>query len=445
VPIKDGVTSSGVQPVADTLVRVEQLLVDGHEARALALLSAAIERDPQPELLALRAELTMAGAVDAPGDTLGEQIEWLASPAGQQSTAIGRERALADLEAALASRDSVEWRLLRADLLLEAGRWEEAEAAFADARARVDTLPPEEREGASERAALGIEWARRGPEGGEQLLDALQDQAALASELDADSSLLSDVTEARQVIAELDERAEQTRAAPGAGSDALRERAQSVARTLAELHADTPERYAPFDADELDRAARAFYDSALAALERLGYELCGDVEPLRNTERSGTRTLVRVALSPDRLTAAAIWRLVGPHSRYEVTELESVLADGSVVRTNDQGTTNPFEQPPQIMQLSLPPGTDAATLVAVHRDRLAEAPSPPAPLPDLDAVLAAEERQRMVKHEFARSRGFVSDAELRGLLGASFDELAGLVREELARLLDAPESPPPHP
>jgi hypothetical protein len=412
------VTSSGL----DTLLHAERLVADGDNARALALLSAEIERHPQPELLALRAELTLAASVDAPGDAVREQIEWLMAPAGQQSAAIGRERALADLDAALARRDSVEWRLLRADVLLESGRWEAAEAAFIDARTRVDTLPPEERELASERAALGIEWARRGPEGGQELLDALRDCAP---------------AEVRQALAELEESAEQTGDASAAGSDEQREHARGIARKLAELHADIPERYAPFDPNELDRQARVFYDSALAVLERLGYELCADVEPLRNTEQSGTRTLVRLALAPDRLTAAAIWRLAGPHSCYEVTELESVLADGSVVRTNDLGTTNPFEQPSQIMQLSLPPGTDAATLVAVHRERLAEGGERPVELPGLDAVIAAQEHQRVIKREFARSRGWVTDTELRGLLGASFDDLADLVREELATLLDA--------
>jgi hypothetical protein len=425
-------TSSRLDPAADALLRVDQLLADGHDARALALLSSAIEQDPQPELLALRAKMTMAASVDAPGETIREQVEWLVGPAGQQSTAIGRERALADLDAALARRDSVEWRLLRADLLLESGRWDEAEQAFADAGARVGTLPPEERDEASERAALGIELARRGPEGAEELLDAAQDHAALLSELDGDSSLLNEVTEARQVI---DERAEQAREAPG---DDLSEHARSVAQKLAALHADTPERYAPFDADELDRDARAFYDAALAALERLGYELCADVEPLNNTEQTGTRTLLRVALSPDRLTAAAMWRLAGPFSCFEATELESVLADGSVVRTNDLGTANPFEQPPQIVQLSLPPDTDAATLVGVHCERLARLASPPVALPDLGAVIAAQEHQRVIKREFRRSRGWVTETELRGLLGDTYDLLGDMVRAELAELLDGP-------
>ena len=425
-----------------TLLGVEQLLADGHRARALALLSSAIERDPQPELLALRAELTLAVSVDAPGDTLREHVEWLVAPAGQQSAAIGRERALADLDAALARRDSVEWRLLRADVLLESGRWEAAEAAFEDVRARLDTLPPEEREQASERAAMGIEWARRGPNGGEELLDTWQDTAALISELDPDSSLLSEVTEARGVIDELNERAEQACEEPGAGPD-VGEHARSIAQKLAKLHADTPERYAPFDADELDRDARAFYNAAITALERLGYELCADLEPLHNTEQSGTRTMVRVALSPDRLTAAAMWRLAGPDSCYEATELESVLADGSVVRTNDLGTANPFEQPPQITQLSLPPDTDAATLVTVHGERLARLASPAVALPDLGAVIAAQEHQRVIKREFRRSLGWVTETELRGLLGDSFDVLEDLVRAELARLLDGPRNPQP--
>jgi hypothetical protein len=436
-------TSSGLDPGADARTRVEQLLEEGQGSQALALVSSAIERDAQPELLVLRAQLTMTLALDAPGDNVRDQLEWLAGPAGQQSVATGRERALADIDAALARSDNVEWRLLRADILLEAERWDEAESAFREARARVDTLPPDERELAGERAELGIELARRGAvEGGQVLRGAWDDTAALVSELDAESTLLSEMTEAREVIAELDERAvQEARAATEAGPDGLRERARNVALSLSRVHADAPERYAPFDAAELDPDARAFYDSALAALQQHGYQPCADLEPLRNTEQSGTRTLLRLVLSPDRLTAAAIWRLAGAHSCYEVIELESVLADGSIVQTSNQGTANPFEQPPQIRQLSLPAGTDAATIVATHRERLTGYASQPIALPDVQAIINAQERQRVIKREFARSRGWVGEAELRGMLGASYDELADLVREELALLLDGAPGP----
>jgi hypothetical protein len=49
-----------------------------------------------------------------------------------------------------------------------------------------------------------------------------------------------------------------------------------------------------------------------------------------------------------------------------------------------------------------------------------------------------------LRREFKRSSGWVTDTELRRLLGPSFDALADLVRAELARLLDGgPRTPLP--
>jgi hypothetical protein len=130
---------------------------------------------------------------------------------------------------------------------------------------------------------------------------------------------------------------------------------------------------------------------------------------------------------------AAVWRLDHPLGAYEVVDVETELDDGRVLITNNAGTSNPFTQPESIETLSLARGTKMPDLVAAHLPRLAGRPV--RPLPDLDAIVALQERQRVIKRDSARARGWVSDGELRSMLGGSYHELADAVRKELAARL----------
>lgn len=424
----------------DVLLRAEVHEARGSLAEALAAIEAGLRGAACAPLRVRRAKLLLDAAENPPGSRgrdVAAQLQWLASPAGQQSLATARERALADYDAALASEGRDEWRIERAQLLLDAERWDDAIDACQSALDRLAGRNDrrannlrEEVEGLLEQAqARGADQ----PDADDMVSTMDELLQALAGTLGDGNAASSELRGVRDTLAALRAAEAVESARLDAEHDSTRRRAREVAEKLARHHVDTPERFAPFDAGTLDAKARRYYDDARDALVALGFTHLADVEPVRNTEATGKRVLLRAMLSPDLRTAAAIWRLAGPFATYEVVELESELDDGRVLITNNSGSANPFQQPSVIELSALPLATEAHVLVRTHEARIAGGPAARA-IPDLDALLALQERQRVLKREFAREHGWVSDAELRGMLGGSYNELVDAVREELAKL-----------
>jgi len=421
----------------DLLLRLDALEAAGDFAKALAAVGAACATRATPELLIRRSKLTMQSAQQAPKRGTRAQMKWLASPAGQQVMATARERAIADYDAALLQSDRIEWQLERIELLLDGARWDEAVVACEGTIERLADAGVHQAEWRQQRAENGLERAlARGEGEAEDMMQSLEDVLGQlsGSDIDPDSEPVRELRTVRDAFAQLMQAESQERAKLQAEPDSLRRRACDIAQQLARHHSDVTERFADFDANTLDAKARRYYDKTRDALQTLGFEFCADVEPLRNTETNGNRVLMRLMLSPDRRTVAAIWRLVGPSSTYEVIELESDCADDRMLISNNSGTANPMAQPEMIDLLSLPFGTHAKQLLEAHQARL---PAATRPILDREAVLALQERQRLIKREAARQRGWVSESELRGLLGASYAELGPAVREQLSEMLES--------
>lgn len=434
----DALAAMGEETTDDLLVRIDVLEQAGKGATAHAALEAALAARPAAALYVRHAALVRAQAEESPKKGRKAEVEWLASPAGQQAIARANEIALADYDAALALEDNIEWRNERICVLLDSQRWEEAEADAAALVARIEADPAAAPPHALDQARIELERAQaRGEddEDGGDMLESMDELLAGFKEMmgGKDSDPLTELKELREALAGLVDQQAQAQAELDAEPDSVRRRARVVADNLARMHADTPERFAPFDAAGLDGAARHWYDGARDALVAQGFELLADVEPVRNTEINGSRVLMRLMLSADRRTVAAVWRVDHPMGAYEVVDLESELDDGRVLITNNAGTANPFTQPDAIETLSLARGTTMSELLAAHLPRLSGQPA--RTLPDLDAVVDLQERQRVLKREAARARGWVSDSELRSMLGASYRELAPVVREELSARL----------
>jgi cell wall assembly regulator SMI1 len=422
----------------DLWLRLEALDAHGRDSDIMAELGLAIPRFDSARLWHRRAELQRKLAESPPFKASAKKaMAWLASPAGQQHAAVARERAVADLRAALARDDRDDWQLDLGECLLDAERWDEAEAVFAALAERIEAG---ERSGADnedhlEQALEGVERAQRRGEGeSEEMLQSIDDLLALVGGADGElPEALKEMVGLRDQFAQLMQAERSEKAERAAAPSRLDVDAARIAEQLAQRHRDLPERYVAFDPPLADKKALRHYDRAQAALEALGYRLLADVEPLRNTEMSGQRVLLRLLLSADQAVVAAVWRVANAFTAVEAIELESWLEDGSVLLTGNTGSANPFEAPTGILQECLPQGTNAKQLEDVHRRRLGARAA--RPLPDMAAVTALQEAQRQLKREHARRAGWVSESELRGLLGASYAELAPRVRAELQRLI----------
>lgn len=122
----------------------------------------------------------------------------------------------------------------------------------------------------------------------------------------------------------------------------------------------------------------------------------------------------------------------------EVVELQTVLDDGTTVVTMNGGDVSKFAPPPFLRREAFPLGTSPELLAARHAARLADlARQVPSRTvvrtPTLGGVIAVETRQTAATTTWRRSIGWVSDDELRAVLGARHDALAPVIREELWR------------
>lgn len=425
------------------LLRVDLLDASGAVGEALAELSLAIESGGSARLRARRARLHLQQSGETPyPDSPGKSMRWLGSPAGQQHSAICRDRAVEDLRAALAGEDRIGWRFALGDALIESERWDEAIAVHEALIERLRALGDEE-DPRLERAREGLENAQARGEGseedGSELLEQMDEVLASLREMSGqfgdDADVGKELTELRDALASMIEQDEENREKVEANPALIDDEAEAVAQQLARQHVDTPERFAPFPDAEIDPASRRWLDGAQRDLEALGFRCLGTVEPVRNTEVNGQRVPMRVLVSGDARTMAAAWRLQGPFQAYEVVDLESELEDGRILITNNTGAANPFAPPPGLEQMALPLGTALPALFEAHRRRLDAAGSAARALPDLDAVLAVQERQRVIKREHARSQGWVSESDLRNLLGSAYPMLGARVRARLTTLL----------
>lgn len=213
--------------------------------------------------------------------------------------------------------------------------------------------------------------------------------------------------------------------------------------------------YAAATANEFSKDQQAFAASAGKQLQKQGFVALGDYDPLHLEHMLNRRTLVRVFRSDDGQICAAsfklkpswpgwlafiILKLTGKWQEPAVVDFESELSDGHFLVTNNSSQLNPFGTGSQIDSLALPLKTSIADVLAAHRTRLAaylqsHAGVQPIALTDIDSVFALQARLGACKRDYRRSIGYISDAELRQLLGPRHDELQEKVRQKLQLLM----------
>ncbi len=222
--------------------------------------------------------------------------------------------------------------------------------------------------------------------------------------------------------------------------------AQDILRNAREPDAD----FIAVNKVDYDKPAQKFCEHAEMVLSSEGFSSLGDFEPRGLRQQMGQRMLVRIFTSDDQRTCAAAFRIKPPRppilqwvllivtgkwKTAQIVELESETHDGKFIITNNSGDLNPFDAGDSVDMLSLPLKTKIKDLVSTHRERISSyGKNELIPLINAQEVFSMQERLRILKNDYRASIGFVTDGELKKMLGKQYDKYADNIRKYLNQL-----------
>ena len=200
------------------------------------------------------------------------------------------------------------------------------------------------------------------------------------------------------------------------------------------------------------------YQRAYAARQRKALEACGvhhvaDAEAAGMTRTLGQRVLLGLHADDSGAVSVATFALrpkwpgyvafvvrfvTGKWKLHRLTECITHFDDGGYFITQYENIS-PFDYGDVVRVERLPRRTPVAALVERHRQRIAEyrQANPHAqalPATDLANVEANWRRGQDIKRAYRQSIGYISEAELRRMLGGHYDRFAARVRQKLAEL-----------
>lgn len=424
------------------LAQANALVHLNHFDEALARIDALLPGDPEPATLyeqravCCRQRAETALAADVEGD--------VTDPSGDHPARAWLETAVGDYTRAIAAApDGLRLYRARAECWRRLGQWLEAEADEAAAE-RADR--PSKASGATRPADPNdTVRARR-----QALLDDLQQVLAPHP---ADTP----APEPARRASDADCLAEDPSSTP---AQVLAYEIYALAhQPPSELHSAHPEAF--------PRPARGFVAQVAETLEPLGFEALGDFEskPLRS--KRARSTLLRLFLSPDEtvnVSAFRVWPahrgrwwliglmgLFGQLRSRGLVEMQSVLTDGRYVMTRNAGRLDPFGSGDAVRINDLPARTPTERVYEYHLEVLAQirhdTGHQPHRFEGLADILATHDALRIRLNQYRQQIGYVTEAELRQLLGPDYGDLGGPVRRAIERLSrdhppsDGPESP----
>lgn len=175
---------------------------------------------------------------------------------------------------------------------------------------------------------------------------------------------------------------------------------------------------------------RRWYARATKQLERRGFRFLRDIDATAVTAKGAPPSCVRVLLSDDGCTAAALYQsvprsprplmkallwLTGHWHKPRVVELSSYTEDGRVLSTSNQGGLNQFSFPPNVSRRSLSLGAPVKEVWSVHRTHLEGAGTRAVRFYDFEGLEAAREAQRAKQNAWRLEVGILPE-ELDRLL-----------------------------
>jgi tetratricopeptide (TPR) repeat protein len=227
---------------------------------------------------------------------------------------------------------------------------------------------------------------------------------------------------------------------------------EELAQSIAQLAEDVPVDYAPTEPASHKSLDLKFYDKLTRELGSLGFQAVGDYEPLHHIRSGGERTFVRMLRAGSGKVACAIYELpakplsgwatfMGAVSKSrKVIEFGSEFEAGMMLITDNTELNEKFTLPPllDIHQMGL--DVTLKTLAETHAARVRAFRSNAKgarerKLVDGAAIIAMQERRRLLRMRHRRDVGGVTDAELRALTGEHFDLIGAQVKSRVNSLM----------
>ena len=410
------------------------------------------------------AAITFAEAVNAfPNDAEPklQRARWLESSAARATTP---EDSLRDLYGITYSRSQLEAALADIDAAIEIeSRWRRHFR-----RARV-LQKLQRNEDAIHALQIALKVMDKGEPGRHYVEEKLSEFSELQSNhSSAEPSQLKDEDEISNALVEhISESAMHSALSSLPAGDSLRDsieniachgKLDSAASTIASdlfVNANQPPpHFVATISENFAAAARRHCERAQAQLEPHGYYCHGDFEPVHLETRSGAPILMRLFTGDDYSTMAAIYRLepkrppffswlamvlTGRWKKPSLIHFETELSDGRFVITSNSAGISRFEDGAAVIRQELPNNSSPEMVLRAHRRKLLstlnETPGlAVVKVPTTEALSASQNRLRLVKNKYRRDIGYVTEAELREILGSSYNKLADLVRAKLQTL-----------
>jgi tetratricopeptide (TPR) repeat protein len=425
------------------------------EEESRTQLDTSIELDPRlHEAIAFRAGCLRADAWADPEADEKAGIEIVSTVHGFKFRKPDLEQALADLDRATALKGVPQYKYQRADVLHALGRYDEAAAAF---QALFDELPPGH--ALREPAMLGKKRTEGGGAGErDEIASLLEQSLATFSEKEKENLSYDQAAAMMKSAAHgIRQGKSVTESVQSFVSDSPEDMAAvSIAWQIRQMAEEPVPDYVPAEAKGFPGHQRAWAKTCDRKLARLGFEKLGDYDPVHLQASLARKQMLSLYTRGDgRIVAAAFsvrpkwpgfiaWAILTVTRKFrtaQVVEFETAFTDDTVISTSNAGGANPYEQGPHFLAEKLPAGTKPEQLLAIHERRVSEylASHPRAVPRELRTLHEVSEQQAMqtaAKNAYRRSIGYVSEQELRSLMGDQYDEYAPRVREKL-RLMAA--------
>lgn len=435
------------------------LVLNGQDEKAdesRAQMDQAIELDPKlHEALAARAGWSRVEAWtdQAPADS--DSADVVVTFTGQNFKRVHLEDALADFERAIAIQPDPSYRFARADLLHTLKRYDEAIDELdrllsqlpADHSLRtlaIEARAKSENQGAGERDQMA-----------NMLLSALeqshQDKETVA--YDQAAAMMRSAADGIRAGKTVPQAMEDF--VPDTPEDMA---AVSIAWQIRQMAQESEPDYVPTDPAGYPAHQRKFAASSHKKLAALGFDKLGDFDPVHLSLTLARKQMLSLHMRADGHVTAAVYSIKpkwpgflgwlvmlfkGQYRTANVVELETAFSNGTVISTNNAGGINPYGQGPHFLQEKLAPGTSPAALLERHEARVkSHAALHPRytirEIRTMEEISRQQAEQVVAKNAYRRSIGFVSDEELRAMMGAQYDEFAPKVREKLKLMAEEP-------